>query len=219
MMSIRVLLVDDHLIMREGLKLLLLNSSSIDVVAEASNGQEAVRLATESLPDVVVMDLTMPVMGGIEAARQIVAAHPDMKILVLSMVADESCIEESLKAGVKGYLLKDCAAEELVIAIHAVAEGQSYLSSKITDIVIRGYTSRTSGSSPDPLALLSRRELEVLRLIAEGKNTKEIAFGFSVSVKTVETQRKSIMKKLELYSIAELTRFAISKGLVTIEQT
>jgi DNA-binding NarL/FixJ family response regulator len=217
-MSIRVLLVDDHLIMREGLKLLLLNSNSIEVVAEASNGQEAVRLASESLPDVVVMDLTMPVMGGIEAARQIVMAHPDMKILVLSMVADESCIEESLKAGVKGYLLKDCAAEELVNAIHAVADGQPYLSSKITDIVIKGYTSRTTDQSADSLAVLSKRELEVLRLIAEGKNTKEIAFGFSVSVKTVETQRKSIMKKLELYSIAELTRFAISKGVVTIEQ-
>jgi DNA-binding NarL/FixJ family response regulator len=218
-MSIKVLLVDDHLIMREGLKLLLSKASDVDVVAEASNGQEAIQKAQECLPDVVVMDLTMPVMGGIEAARHMVEARPDIKILVLSMVADENCVSESLKAGVKGYLLKDCAAEDLVRAIRIVAEGQSYLCKKITDIVIRGYTNKTAGETTPALSILSRRELEVLRLIAEGRNTKEIAFTFSVSIKTVESQRKSVMTKLGLNSVAELTRYAVSKGVVSIEQS
>lgn len=217
-MSIRVLLVDDHMIMREGLKLLLSKAAFIDVVAEASNGREAIQKAEECLPDVVVMDLTMPVMGGIEAARYMIDTDPGTKIVVLSMVADESCVAESLKAGVKGYILKDCAADELVSAIKAVSDGQAYLSSKITDIVIKGYNKSASVDSGSQLSKLSPRELEVLKLIAEGRNTKEIAFTFSVSIKTIEAQRKNIMKKLELYNIAELTRFAISKGVVSIDQ-
>lgn len=217
-MSISVLLVDDHLIMREGLKLLLSKATDVVVVAEASNGQEAILKAKDCLPDVVVMDLTMPVMGGIEAARHMVEARPDIKILVLSMVADENCVSESLKAGVKGYLLKDCAAEDLVRAIRIVAEGQSYLCKKITDIVIKGYTSNAAGEVAPPLSILSKRELEVLRFIAEGRNTKEIAFTFSVSIKTIEAQRKSVMMKLGLHNVAELTRYAIGKGIVSINQ-
>ncbi len=217
-MSISVLLVDDHLIMREGLKLLLSKATDVVVVAEASDGKEAILKAKDCLPDVVVMDLTMPVMGGIEAARHMVEARPDIKILVLSMVADENCVLESLKAGVKGYLLKDCAAEDLVRAIRIVADGQSYLCKKITDIVIKGYTKNNAEEATPAMSTLSKRELEVLRLIAEGRNTKEIAFAFSVSIKTVEAQRKNVMIKLDLHNVAELTRYAICKGIVSINQ-
>lgn len=213
-MSIRVLLVDDHTIMREGLKSLLDQATDIEVVAQAANGVEALHKVEECCPDVVVMDLTMPQMGGIEATGRIVAAHSDIKVLALSMIQDKSCVVECLKAGAKGYLLKDCAGEELLGAIRILAAGESYLCSSITELVIREYTQLAAGKAT---STLSRREQEVLQLMADGKNTKEIAFTFGVSVKTIDVQRSNLMKKLNLYSVAELTKYAVREGLTTLE--
>lgn len=216
-MNIRVLLVDDHKIMREGLKALLAREQTMEVVAEAANGREAVRKADELLPDVVVMDLTMPEMNGIEAIRQIVAAHPGVRTLALSMVLDRACVVETLKAGATGYLLKDCAFEELVDAIRTVASGAPYLCPQITTLVIRDFTKVAGASSGSSCAQLSKREREVLQLIAKGNSTKEIAFTFGVSIKTVAVQRMNVMKKLNLFSVADLTRYAVREGLASIE--
>lgn len=217
-MSIRVLLADDHKIMRDGLKALLEKAEDIDVIDEAADGSESVRKALEERPDVIVMDLTMPGMSGIEATRRIVEADPDARILALSMLQDRGCVVESLKAGAKGYLIKNCAAEELLIAIRALAAGGSYLCAKITDLVIRDYAlANTDNPSSGSSSELSNRELEVLRLIAEGKSTKEIAYMLNVSVKTIDVQRSSIMKKLNLHSIAALTKYAVRNGLSPIE--
>lgn len=215
-MSIRVLLVDDHKIMREGLKSLLDQVTDIEVVAQAANGAEALHKAEECCPDVVVMDLTMPQMGGIEATGRIVAAHPGIKVLALSMIEDKSCVVECLKAGAKGYLLKDCAGEELLRAIRILAAGESYLCPSITDLVLKEYTQLAAGSPSKATSSLSKREQEVLYLISDGKSTKEIAFTFGVSGRTVDVQRSSIMKKLNLYSIAELTKYAVREGLTTL---
>lgn len=216
-MSIRVLLVDDHTIMREGLNSLLNQTTDIEVVAQAANGVEALQKVEEYRPDVVVMDLTMPQMGGVEATGLIVAAHPDIKVLALSMIQDKSCVVECLKAGAKGYLLKDCAGEELLGAIRIMASGESYLCPRITEIVIREYTQLAAGSSLQSASNLSKREQEVLQLIADGKSTKEIAYTFGVSGKTVDVQRSNIMKKLDLYSIAQLTKYAVREGLTNLE--
>lgn len=216
-MSIRVLLVDDHTIMREGLKALLARATDIQVVSLAADGVEAVRKAAEFTPDVIVMDLTMPNMGGIEATRRITAANPEIRILALSMVMDRSCVVESLKAGAKGYLVKDCAGEELIGAIRTLASGGSYLCSKVTELVISDYAQHAAIAPSSAHATLSAREREVLQLIADGKNTKEIAFLLGISAKTVEVQRSSIMRKLDLHSIAELTKYALREGLTSME--
>ena len=216
-MSIRVLLVDDHTIMRDGLNSLLDQATDIEVVAQAANGVEALQRVEEYRPDVVVMDLTMPQMGGIEATRRIVAAHPDIKVLALSMIQNKSCVVECLKAGAKGYLLKDCAGDELLGAIRILAAGDFYLCSRITEIVIRDYTHHSAESPMQAASNLSKREQEVLQLIADGKSTKEIAYTFGVSGKTVDVQRSNIMKKLDLYSIAELTKYAIREGLTNLD--
>ena len=216
-MSINVLLVDDHKIMREGLMSMIAKATDIEVVAQAANGIEAVQKAVENCPDVIVMDLTMPKLGGIEATRRIVAANSSMKILVLSMIIDKSCVIECLKAGAKGYLSKDCAGAELLVAIRTLAAGESYLCSRVTDLVIRDYTQLSSDDHSTSNDKLTKREQEVLRLIAAGKSTKEMAFIFGVSIKTIDVQRSNIMKKLNLHSIAELTKYAIRTGLTSID--
>ncbi len=215
-MSIRILLADDHKIMREGLKALLDDVPDIEVVGMATNGREAVQLAAELRPDVVVMDLNMPEMDGIEATRQLVATDPSTKVLILSMVVDRNCVIECLKAGAKGYLVKDCAAEELQGAIHALAGGESFLCTKIAQVVISDYVQRTNEDTGVIETVLSRREQEILSMIADGRNTKEIAFALECSVKTVEVHRMNIMKKLELHSVAELTKYALREGLTSI---
>lgn len=217
-MTIKVLLADDHKIMRDGLKALLEKAEDIEVVAEAADGEEAVLRVFETVPDVIVMDLTMPGMSGIEATRRIVETDSGARVLALSMLQDKSCVVESLKAGAKGYLLKNCAAEELLVAIRTLSEGESYLCTKITELVIQDY-SRSASGDPHSLAHseLSKRELEVLQLIADGKSTKEIAFAFNVSIKTIDVQRSNIMKKLNLHSIAALTKYAVREGLTSID--
>jgi DNA-binding NarL/FixJ family response regulator len=215
-MSIMVLLVDDHRIVRQGLRALLEKEGDIEVSGEASNGRDAVQLAGEMSPDVIVLDIAMPDMNGIDAARRIIADNPASRILVLSMLGDKRFVVEMFSAGVKGYLLKDCAADELVRAIRTIHEGETYLSSQIAGLVIRDFIKMIPEASPETSPLLSTREREVLQLLAEGKNAKEIAFILSVSSKTIDTFRQNIMKKLELNTIAELTKYAIREGLTSL---
>lgn len=217
-MEIRVLLVDDHRIVREGLKLILGREKGIDVVGEAADGREAVATAAKFSPNVVVMDISMPGMNGIEATRQIAAAFPSIRVLILSTRLDRIHVVEALKAGAQGYLVKDCTAEELMTAIRAVHQGKPYFGLNVTELVVNDYMQNIAGEVPAGYKKLSKRELEVLQAIADGKSTKEIAFTFGVSVKTVETQRMNIMKKLNLYSIAELTKYAVREGLTCLGQ-
>ncbi len=216
-MDIRVLLADDHKIVREGLKFILEMESDINVVAEAGNGRMAVQLAMEVVPDVAVIDIAMPEMNGIEATRRILCEKPDIKVLALSMHSARRFVEEALSAGAKGYLLKDCASEELVRAIRTVAADETYLSPKVADMIVKDYMKRLPDSESPAHTHLSTREREVLQLIAEGHSTKEIAFALEVSIKTIETHRQQIMKKLNLHSVAALTRFAIREGLTPLE--
>lgn len=215
-MNINVLLADDHRIVRQGLRALLEKEGDIEVVSEASNGREAVQFAAEVTPDVVVLDIAMPDMNGIEAARRIIADNPAARILALSMLGDKRFVIEMFSAGAKGYLLKDCAADELVRAIRSVQRGETYLSPRIAGLVVKDFIKMLPEASAETSQLLSSREREVLQLLAEGKNTKEIAFILSISSKTVDTFRQNIMKKLELNTIAELTKYAIREGLTTL---
>ena len=215
-MSIRVLLADDHKILREGLKALLKGASDIDVVAEASDGQEAVEKAAQSCPDVVVMDLVMPVMNGIEATQRIISKHPATTVLILSSSQDRANVTAALKAGAKGYLGKECIVAELEKGIRAVAAGKSYLDPRITELLITMYTQRNTQDALGNFVVLSKREQDVLRHTADGRNTKDIAFTLSISVKTVETHRLNIMKKLNLNSIAGLTKYAVREGLSSL---
>jgi DNA-binding NarL/FixJ family response regulator len=217
-MTIRILLADDHQIVREGLRALVLAQKGMTVVGESSNGRGAAELAAELKPDVVVMDIGMPDLNGIEAARRILAENPQIKIVGLSMHSDRRFLSEMLKAGATAYLLKDSAFEELVSAIRAVVTGQVYLSPRIADTVVDGYLHGVvPGKQPSVFAVLTSREREVLQLVAEGMATKQIAAALQVSVKTVETHRRQIMVKLNLHSVAGLTKYAIREGLASIE--
>lgn len=216
-MSIGVLIVDDHKIMREGLKSLLESEDGVQVFGEADNGRLAVQLAQELEPDVILMDLTMPEMNGIDATRRIVSQSSGVRVLALSMHSDRRYIEEAIAAGAHGFVLKDCAFDELVGAIREVAADRVYLSPRIAGVVNRDYLGKRGRTGASPVARLTPREREVLQLIAEGNNTKEVAFTLNVSVKTIETQRVQIMRKLGTTSIAELTKFAIREGLTTLD--
>ncbi|MHC4720471.1 MAG: response regulator [Planctomycetota bacterium] len=216
-MSIRILLADDHKITREGLRSLLEKQQDMDVVAEAENGRTAVRLAHELLPNVVIMDVTMPDLNGVEAARQIVGRVPDAKIIALSMHSDSLFVTEMLRSGASGYLLKDCAFDELALAIRAVASGKTYLSPSISGVVVEDYLHRLTKTNVSSSEVLTDREREVLQLMAEGKSTKQIALKLNISVKTVETHRRQIMNKLDIHTVAELTKYAIRKGLTSLE--
>jgi two-component system response regulator NreC len=216
-MSIRVLLADDHKITRQGLRSLLEKQQEIEVVAEAENGRSAVRLAAEMAPDVVIMDLTMPDLNGVEATRQILSKSPDIKIVALSMHSDALFVTEMLKSGAAAYLLKDCAFEELTRAIKTVMENKTYLSPSISGVVVEDYIHRLSKSDFSGPDVLSNREREVLQLMAEGNSTKQIAVKLHISVKTVETHRRQIMSKLDIHTVAELTKYAIRKGLTSLE--
>ena len=213
-MPIAVVVVDDHKIFREGLRVLIDRHRDMEVVAEAEDGRTAVRLAEELAPDVVVMDVSMPELNGFDATRQIVERAPGVKVLGLSMHSDEPFVGEMLSSGASGYLLKDCAFEELALAIETVMAGRIYLSADIADRVIddyvRQYSRRESANH------LTGREREVTQLLAEGKSVKEIGDTLSVSAKTVETHKNRVMKKLEIASIAELTKWAIRAGITTL---
>jgi len=188
----------------------------MEVVGEAENGRDAVRLAKELSPDLVIMDVTMPDLNGIDATRIITSGGNSTKVIALSMYSDKQYVQGMIQAGASGYLLKDCAFEELVNAIRAVIGGNTYLSPGIAGIVVQDYLNKLTHDRSSADTALTTREREVLQLIAEGKSTKEIANRLSVSVKTVETHRRQIMEKLGIYSIAELTKYAIREGLTSI---
>ena len=215
-MGIRIILADDFEIIREGLRALIEKQPGMTVVAEAGDGRTAVQLATKLLPDLVVMDISMPDLNGIEATRQILEQCAGAKVIALSVHCDRRFVLEMLNAGASGYLLKDCAFKELIHAIHTVAANNTYLSPKITDIVLKDYVQRIPKDEFSSLSLLTPREREVLQLLAEGRRTKEIAHLLQVSVKTVETYRQQLMAKLSLHSIAELTKFAVREGLTSL---
>ena len=216
-MSTRIILADDHGIMREGLRALLEKQPGIEVIAEAENGRTTVELSRELKPDVVIIDIAMPDLNGIEATRQIVAESPGVKVIALSMHSDRKFVREMLSAGASGYMLKDSAFEELDKAISTVNDNQTYLSPGIADTVVKDYLGKIVTDNSAASIALTNREREVLQLFAEGKTTKQIASLLFVSIKTIETHRKQIMDKLGLNSIAELTKYAIREGLTSLE--
>ncbi|MGB8990876.1 MAG: response regulator transcription factor [Desulfobaccales bacterium] len=214
---IRIILADDHQIVRQGLRILLEAEPDMEVVAEADNGRKVLRMAQELTPDIIIMDLSMPELNGIEATRQILAEVPGIRIIALSMHSDSLFVLNMIRAGASGYLLKDCALEELVKAIRAVVNNKTYLSPGVSDIVIRDFVTGWQTTTSSAFSVLSAREREVLQLMAEGKTTNQIADGLCVSVKTVEAHRKQVMNKLGIHSVAELTKYAIRQGLTSLE--
>jgi two-component system, NarL family, response regulator NreC len=217
-LSLHILLADDHQILRAGLRVLLEKEEGMEVVGEANDGRTAVQLAGKLKPAIVLIDVTMPDLNGIEATRQILEAVPTAKVLALTMHADKRYVGEMLKAGAVGYLLKDLAFEEVVRAIRAVVDGQVYLSRGIVGVVVDDYVRRLAdaGTETDTTGLTSR-EREILQLIAEGRSTKEAAALLHISVKTIETHRHQIMEKLDIHNVAELTKYAVRHGLTSLE--
>jgi two-component system, NarL family, response regulator NreC len=213
----RVLLADDHQIVRDGLRALIEQRSDMEVVAEAETGRSAVQLARKHLPDVVVMDITMPDLNGIDATRQILEEVPQARVIALSMHSDRHYVDGMLRAGVTGYLLKDCASEELIECILAVSSGKIYLSPAVTPLLVKELIRPTRGDVLAANAELSARERGVLQMIAEGRSTREIADSLCISVKTVETHRKKIMEKSNLHTVADLTKYAIRLGLTSVD--
>ena len=216
-MNIRVLLVDDHAIIREGLRSLLEKQPEMEVVADTDDGRKAFDFVRELLPDIVIMDITMRGLNGIEATRRIIAEFPAVKVIALSIHSKRRYVADMLSAGASGYILKECLFDELVQAIKAVVAGGRYLSPKITDIVVSDYVKHLSTTADSPFEALKTREREVLQLVAEGKSTKQIALELHVSTKTIEANRRQIMEKLQIHSIAELTKYAVREGLTTLE--
>ena len=216
-MKIKILLADDHKIVREGIRTLIEKQPGLEVIGEADSGRTALKLTLELKPDVVIMDVTMPDLNGIEATRQIHSEIPSVKVIALSMHSDKRLVAGILMAGASGYLLKeDCDSVELARAIQAVATNQIYLSPKISEVVVKDYVRQLSTAVSSPFSILTPREREVLQLLAEGKSTKEIASSLHVSVKTIETHRNKIMLKLDIRSIAELTKYAIRERLTPL---
>lgn len=214
-MSTTILLVDDHRIVREGLRTLLGQQPDLEVVGEAADGREAVTQARLLKPDVIVMDIAMPELNGVEATRLILAELPTARIVALSMYADRRFVAEILRAGALGYVLKDGAFEELALAIRTITEGKTYLSPSIAGLVVEELMQRTSAPGSPSLGGLTPRERQVLKLLADGMRPREIAQDLSISVKTVEVHKQNLMNKLEIHTASELTRFAIREGLTT----
>jgi DNA-binding NarL/FixJ family response regulator len=210
MKQIRILLADDHAVVRQGFKMILAAQSDMEIVGEAGNGREAVELAQNLKPDVVVMDVAMPELNGIEATRRVASSSPHTRVLALSMHKDSVYVREILRAGARGYLLKDSVAADLVSAIRAIAAGEGYLSPAVSDAVLDDYRRHVT----NPIDQLSSREREVLQMLAEGKTNKEIAGVLNLSVYTIDAHRGRIMEKLNVHSINELVRFAVRNGLI-----
>ena len=214
-MPIRILLADDHEVVRDGVRALLEKQTDMEVVAEAADGRQAAELAEELQLDIIVMDIGMPNLNGIDATRRILAAHPDLGVVILSMHQDESYVLRSLKAGAKAYLLKDSLRSDVLEAIRAVAQGRSFLTRKISRMMQEDYVRELEQRGlEDSYDLLTDREREVLQLAAEGKPNKEIAGTLSISLTTVETHRTHILQKLGLHSVPELILYAVRKGII-----
>ena len=216
MQPIRILLADDHTVMRRGLRLLLESQPGFSVVAEASDGRQAVEQAEATHPDVAVLDIAMPNLSGIEAAQRITAALPNVAVVILSMHSDEGYVLRALKVGAKGYLLKDSAEGDLIDAIKAVHQGKTFFSPEISKMLVEDYVReiRTRGAE-DSYDLLTSREREILQLLAERKSNKEIAQFLNLSPYTVETHRRNLQEKLNLHSFAELILYAVRKGVIS----
>ena len=213
--KIRIVLVEDHIILREGLRALLSADPKFEIIGEADEGREAIHQVDKLVPDLVVMDLSMPRMTGMDAIREIKRRHPETKIIALTVHKAEEYLRSTLQAGADGYVLKDATHVELLLAIQNVLKGKTYLSPSVSDTVIEGYLEGKENQIPSPrLGLLSPREREILKLIAEGYKNKEIAADLFISLKTVEKHRANLMKKLDLHNAAALTTFAIEQGLV-----
>ena len=214
----KILLADDHKVLRSGLRRILEDQPDLEVVGEAGDGREAVDLASSLQPDIVVMDIAMPQMNGMEATRQIVQRNPHINVLILSMYSDENYIVQVLRAGARGYLLKDSAEEELINAVRSVNSGLPFFSPKIAKLLVGDSMQRLRDeAATDTYELLTPREREVLQLIAEGKSNKEVAAALFVSPTTIETHRARIMDKLDLHSTAEIVLYAVRKGIVQLK--
>ncbi len=216
-MSMRIILADDHTIVRHGLNKLIQQQEGMEVIAQAADGHSAVELTRELSPDMVIMDIGMPDLNGIDATQQVIREFPQVKVIGLSMHSGKKFVIEMLKAGASGYLLKDCALEELTTAIKTVAAGRIYLSPAITDVVVENYVRNSTEKERSAFSLLSQREREVLQLMAEGKTTKQIGLQLHISPKTVEGHRLRLMSKLNMDSVAKLTKYAIQEGLTSPE--
>ena len=214
--KIRILLADDHNIMRRGLRLLLERQPGFEVVSEAADGRQAVERAEAAKPDIVILDIAMPNLSGIEAAQRIGALLPQAAIIILSMHSDEGYVLRALKAGAKGYLLKDSAEDDLIEAIKAVGSGKAFFSPEISKILVEDYVrDMRKRDAEDSYELLTSREREILQLLAEGKSNKDIATLLNLSLYTVETHRRNLQDKLNLHSVAELILYAVRKGIIS----
>jgi DNA-binding NarL/FixJ family response regulator len=216
-MNPRILLVEDHTLVRSGIRALLEESSQVTVVGEAPDGRRALELCEELSPDMVLTDIEMRELNGIETTRQIHAAHPAIKVIVVSMYGEGQYVREALRAGASGYVLKHDAFNELLTAIRAVAAGKRYLSAQLADVVVDDYVRRSDGTQPaSALDKLSAREREILQMVAEGYSSAQIAATLHISIRTVDAHRASLMQKLSIHSIASLTKFAIANGLTSL---
>jgi DNA-binding NarL/FixJ family response regulator len=216
-MTLKILIADDHQLLRDGLRSLLEKQHGVQIVAEAENGRKAVELAKETNPGLIIMDLNMPDLNGIEAARRILKESPKTKIIALSMHSDKRYVTRALQAGASGYVLKDNAFDELTKAIQLVMQNRIYLSPEINQVVVKEYLEKSKQLDQPAYFVLTEREREVVQLIAEGKSTKEIAAILKISVKTVETYRQRTMDKLNINNIADLIKFAIREGLSSLD--
>ena len=216
MKKVRILLADDHTVMRAGLRALLERQPNLEVVGEAEDGRQAVEFASSHVPDVVVMDIAMPNLNGVEATRRMVSKQLTISVVILSMYSDESYVMRALEAGARAYLLKDSAVTDLIRAIEAVSQGKSFFSPKISRILAEEYVRALKQKGvADSYELLTPREREILQLLAEGKTNKEVATSLNISVYTAETHRGNILQKLNLHSSAELVLYAVRKGIIS----
>lgn len=213
----RILIADDHGIVREGLKTLLDKQSNIEVVGEGEDGQMAVQLAEQLQPDIVIIDMSMPNLNGIEATRLILQHSPNTRVIILSMHSDKHIVKDALEAGASAYVLKTYLFDEMLRALEVVAEGGRYLSPRITDVVVDDYVGKTPGSDSAVTSKLTGRERQIVQFVAEGKTVKEISLLLHISPKTADTNRRQIMNKLGISSVAELTKYAIREGLTSLE--
>jgi DNA-binding NarL/FixJ family response regulator len=214
-MSTKIILVDDHQLIREGFRALLEKDLGMEVIGEADDGATAIQIVREQLPDIVIMDVAMPGFDGISATRRITDEFPSIKVIALSMYSTKLFVMDMFEAGASGYLLKECASMELEHAINAVLANEIYLSPKVTGIVLDGHMKRPS-ETQSPRAVLTEKECKVLQLLANGRSTKEIALTLKKSVQTIDTYRRQIMNKLNIHSVAELTKYAVREGLTTL---
>ncbi len=216
-MSIRIMIADDHKVTREGIKALIRNEPGMEVICEAGDGQEAIAMAENQSPQIIVMDISMPGLNGIDAARQIKAKWPRIKIIALSMYSERRYVAGMLEAGVSGYLLKNGSVNEIIDALRAVISGKTYLSPDVAKVVFMDYVQGRSVSEPSTVSVLTKREREILQLIAEGFSSIQIASRLHVSEKTVSTHRRKIMEKLSIFNVAGLTKYAVREGLTSLE--